>query len=237
MQSVVAPQAFASRHDSDAANVAHRRGSERLRAGPGDQWGAGGQLRKPDIVEIAPADLLLPDSAGRAAHGAEAETFVILARRAETDDPDGHSQRGRTKAPRRLGATSRYASRSRSSRSSQATAPSSQTPTQPLGPTYGGTKKRWARPPPSSPGSFERPYTRLRRARHRDGSPNWRTWQTVCCVPERWARPRLRLRAPRAKRGRAYAVGSAGVAAPEAPGEKQKASARNLRYRWAVGHR
>jgi len=116
--------------------------AERFRECPRDQWGAGGQLRKPDVVVIAPGEVLLPDPPWRTPYGAEAETFAGLTGRAETDDPDGHPQRGRTNAPRRLGATSRYASRSRSSRSSQATAPSSQTPTQPLGPTYGGTKKR-----------------------------------------------------------------------------------------------
>lgn len=43
----------------------------------------------------------------------------------------------------RFGAVSRYASRRTSASSVQFTPPSSQTPTQPLGPTYGGAKKRW----------------------------------------------------------------------------------------------
>src|SRR5687768_2570207 len=42
----------------------------------------------------------------------------------------------------RLGATNRYESRRRSASSAQSTTPSNHTPTHPLGPTYGGTKKR-----------------------------------------------------------------------------------------------
>lgn len=119
-------------------------GGKRRGASPGDQCRARSQLRNPNIVVVASPQVVFAHSPRRVAHGSEPEALPTLARCPEAYDadsqvsPPGESGRGqlsRSEAPRRLGATSRYASRSRSFRSSQATAPSSHTPTQPLGPT------------------------------------------------------------------------------------------------------
>jgi hypothetical protein len=58
-----------------------------------DQIGGGREGREPEVVEVSLGEVGPGDAAGRTADGAEAETFVRLARSAEADDGDGHLDR------------------------------------------------------------------------------------------------------------------------------------------------
>jgi len=58
--------------------------------GFGNQGLTGGERGEPDIVEVADGEIRFLDATRRAADGAKAEAFVLLARRAELHDTDGH---------------------------------------------------------------------------------------------------------------------------------------------------